>query len=96
LDWPRYVGANRARASASFCRSSLWVSVVFWLLLSVPMDDSLMTLLCLNHLDVRTSPSGGHRRAPDLPPIMRNEQQRLTLFNAELSQGCSVAESGWG
>jgi hypothetical protein len=59
-------------------------------------DRSLMTLLGLNHLDVRTSPSGGHRRAPDLPPIMRNEQQRLTLFNAELSQGCSVAESGWG
>jgi hypothetical protein len=27
---------------------------------------------------------------------MRNEQQRLTLFKAELSQGCSVAESGWG
>ena len=27
---------------------------------------------------------------------MRNEQQRLTLFKAELSQGRSVAESGWG
>ena len=25
-----------------------------------------------------------------------SDQQRLTLFNAELSQGCSVAESGWG
>jgi hypothetical protein len=36
-----------------------------------------------------------HRRAPDLPPIMPNEPQRLTLFNAELNQGCSVAESGW-
>ena len=33
---------------------------------------------------------------PDLTPIIRNEQQRLTLSNAELSQGCSVAESGWG
>ena len=55
-----------------------------------------MTLPCLNHLDVCTFPSGGHSRAPDLTPIMRNEQQRLTLFNAELSQGCSVAESGWG
>jgi hypothetical protein len=27
---------------------------------------------------------------------MRNEQQRLTLFNAELGHGCSIAESGWG
>jgi hypothetical protein len=27
---------------------------------------------------------------------MRNEQQRLTLFDAELSQGCFVAKSGWG
>jgi hypothetical protein len=27
---------------------------------------------------------------------MRNEQQRLMLFNAELSQGCSVAGRGWG
>jgi hypothetical protein len=27
---------------------------------------------------------------------MHNDQQRLTLFNAELNQGCSVAESGWG
>jgi hypothetical protein len=27
---------------------------------------------------------------------MRSEQQRLTLFDAELSQGCSVAESGRG
>jgi hypothetical protein len=33
---------------------------------------------------------------PDLTPIKRNEQQRLTLSNAELSQGCSVAKSGWG
>ena len=59
-------------------------------------DSSLMTLLGLNHLDVRTSPSGGHPRAPDLTPIIRNEPQRLTLINAELSQRCSVAESGWG
>jgi hypothetical protein len=54
-----------------------------------------MTLLGLSHLDVRTSRQG-HRRAPDLTPIMRNGQQRLMLFHAELSQGCSVAESGWG
>jgi hypothetical protein len=60
------------------------------------MDGSFITLLCLSHLDVRTSPSGGHTRAPDLTPIMRSEQQRLTLFDAELSQGCSVAESGRG
>ena len=59
-----------------------------------PVDGSLMTLLGLNHLDVRTSPSGGHSRAPELTPIIRNEP-RLTLFNAELSQRCSVAESGW-
>jgi hypothetical protein len=45
-------------------------------------DSSLMTLLCLSHLDVRTSPSGGHPRAPELTPIIRNEQQRLTLLNA--------------
>jgi hypothetical protein len=30
----------------------------------------------------------------DLSGLQR--QKRLTLFNAELSQGCSVAESGWG
>jgi hypothetical protein len=59
-------------------------------------DSSLMTLLGLTHLDVRTSPSGGHSRAQDLTPIIRNEQQRLTLFNAELSQRCSIAQSGWG
>jgi hypothetical protein len=27
------------------------------------MDSSIMTLLCLNHLDVGTSPSGVHQRA---------------------------------
>jgi hypothetical protein len=59
-------------------------------------DSYLMTLLGLNHLDVRTSPSAGHSRALELTPIIRNEQQRLTLFEAELSQRCSIAESGWG
>ena len=58
-------------------------------------DGSLMTLICLSHYDVRTSPSGGHKRAPDLTPIMCIEQQRLTLFDAELSQGCSVGECDW-
>ena len=28
--------------------------------------------------------------------IIRNEQQRLSLFNAELSRGRSVAERDWG
>ena len=56
-----------------------------------------MTLPGLNRLvDVCTFLSGEHWRAPGLTPVVRNEQQCLTLFNAELSQGCSVAESGWG
>ena len=54
-----------------------------------------MTLLGLKHLDVRTFLSEASA-CPDLSPIMRNEQQRLMLFDAELSQGCSGAERGWG
>jgi hypothetical protein len=54
-----------------------------------------VTLLGLKHLDVRTFLSEASA-CPDLSPIMRNEQQRLTLFKAELSQGCFGAKSGWG
>ena len=45
-------------------------------------DRSPVTLLGLKHLDVRTFLSEASA-CPDLSPIMRNEQQRLMLFNAE-------------
>jgi hypothetical protein len=51
-------------------------------------DGSLMTMHGLKHLvDVCTFPSGGIGMPPGLTSIIPNEQQRLTLFDAELSQG---------
>ena len=65
------------------------------------MERNVGVIVVEHGVDLRT----GEKLAADLPVFHAQDdsdlsglqrQKRLTLFNAELSQGCSVAASGWG